>query len=60
MAMGEKAMIADMWYKLLKVNAKYNRATNKHHCAKVFKEWDRLLLSLLKERFFMGLYSKMQ
>jgi len=45
---------------LLKTNVKYKETADRHRRAKIFKERDKVMIFLSKERFFMGMYRKLQ
>lgn len=60
MAMDAQAIVEDVKQKLMKTNTKYKEATERHHRVKVFKEEDKVMVFICKERFSMGSHSKLQ
>jgi len=59
MVMDMQATVKHVRHKL-KTNAKYKEANDRHCHAKAFKEVNRMMVFLPKERFFVGFYSKLQ
>jgi len=60
MVVDAQAIVEDVKQKLMKTNTKYKEATERHHHVKVFKEEDKVMVFICKERFSMGSHSKLQ
>jgi hypothetical protein len=56
MTMDAQATVEDVKQKLMKTNTKYKEVVDRNHRDKVFKEGDKVMMFLCKERFPGGSY----